>query len=352
MTAIFTKKNIIMILSIIVIGLLIYFILPISIPIILALITALLLEPAVRMIVQRGKVKRNVSVLLVFLMFLLLIGISGYFITTKVVGEVIQLAENAPAYVNEINRVWKDFETTISTTVEDLPKEFVEEVSNQVENFLLNTRDELAGSLNIENVKNIFTNIPNYLVNLLVYLIALFLFMIDLPRLKEKAYSHMTERTAQQVAFMSKRISVVMFGFIKAQLLVSVIIFLAALIGLLLISPEIALIMALIIWVIDVIPLIGSIIVMLPWTLFQFMTGDIALGTKLAILTIVLLIIRRTIEPKVMGTHIGLSPLATLISMYLGLRLFGFLGFFIGPMILIVYNTAREAGIIRFRFKI
>jgi predicted PurR-regulated permease PerM len=89
-----------------------------------------------------------------------------------------------------------------------------------------------------------------------------------------------------------------------------------------------------------------------PWTLYHLISGDPVLAAQLGILTAVLLIIRRTIEPKVMGSHIGLSPLATLISMYLGLKLFGVLGFFIGPMILIVYNSAREAGIIRFHFKL
>jgi predicted PurR-regulated permease PerM len=58
------------------------------------------------------------------------------------------------------------------------------------------------------------------------------------------------------------------------------------------------------------------------------------------------------VEPKVMGEQIGLSPLATLISMFIGLKLFGFLGLFIGPLIVILFTTAREAGIIKLEFKI
>jgi sporulation integral membrane protein YtvI len=339
-------------LSIIILAAILLFILPISVPLIVAFITALFLEPTIRLFQHKGKLKRHLSVLIVFLLFFILISVSGYILTTKVVGEVIQIAENAPSYINEITTVWENFEDDISSTVKDFPPVIVEEVSNQVTSFLQKTRTELTSYVNIENVKAIFTNIPNYLVNLIVYLIALYLFMLELPRLKMKAYSYLTEKTAEKVTFMISRLSYVVMGFIKAQFLVSIIIFVASLIGLLFIAPEIALIMSLIIWIIDVIPLIGSIIIMGPWTLYHLITGDVTIAAKLGVLTVILLVIRRTVEPKVMGSHIGLSPLATLISMYLGLNLFGVLGFFIGPMILIVYNSAREAGLIKIKFKI
>jgi predicted PurR-regulated permease PerM len=78
----------------------------------------------------------------------------------------------------------------------------------------------------------------------------------------------------------------------------------------------------------------------------------VSTGSKLLILAAVLLIIRRTVEPKVMGKHIGLSPLATLIAMYLGLMLFGVIGFIIGPLLVIAFTSAKEAGIIKLNFKL
>ncbi|KEZ49957.1 MULTISPECIES: sporulation integral membrane protein YtvI [Metabacillus] len=352
MSTIFTKRRLLTALFIVLIGLIIYFLLPISVPLIMAFLTALLLEPLVRLLQNRAKLQRKLSVLITFLLFLCLIAVSGYFITTKVVGEAIITIENAPEYINEITVAWNEIEERFTHSAKDLPPEFVNEISNQVKEFLEKTKADLASSVNIENVKTIITNIPDYMVNMLVFLIALFLFMLELPNLKMRMYAHMKENTAQKVNFMINRMSYVIFGFVKAQFLVSIIIFIASFIGLMLIMPEVALVMAIIIWVIDVIPIIGSIIIMGPWTLYHLISGDTILAAKLGILTAVLLIIRRTVEPKVMGSHIGLSPLATLISMYLGLKLFGVLGFFIGPMILIIYNSAREAGIIRFTFKI
>lgn len=352
MTAFFRKKPFIITLYILFLIIIGYFILPITIPLVLAFFTALLLEPLVKLGQIKLKLRRNLSVLIVFLLFMLFSTFSTLFLATKLIGQVIEIAENLPIYINDINHIWLNIEKTLYNTAEDLPPEFVREVSNQVGQFLQSAKLYLISAVNIENIKNVFTNIPNYLVNLLVYLIALFLFLIDLPRLKKRFYSHLTESTAEKVTFMFSRLSYVVLGFVKAQFLVSIVIFAASLIGLLIIVPDVAILMAFIIWVIDVIPILGSIIIMGPWTLYYLLSGDMGMATELGILTAVLLIIRRTLEPKVMGSQIGLSPLSTLISMYLGLKLFGFLGFFIGPLLLIAYNSAREAGIIKLNFKI
>ncbi|MGM0750298.1 MAG: sporulation integral membrane protein YtvI [Bacillota bacterium] len=352
MSKFFTKKVLMITLIILILAIVAFFILPVSVPLITAIITALFLEPAVSFIQKRFSAKRRIAVLSVFILFLLLISVSSFFVTTKVVGEGIKLIEDAPKYVNQLSDIWLDYEDRLLNATEDLPDELVKSFSEDVQNFLNSGKTKILNSVNIEKISVFLSYIPNYLVSFLVYLIALFLFMLDLPRIKKSIYGHLTERTAEKVAFMTSRLTYVIFGFFKAQFLVSIIIFIVSLIGLLFISPDVAIVMSIIIWVIDFIPLIGSIVVLGPWAIFHLLTGNIALGTQLAVLAAILLIIRRTVEPKVMGTHIGLSPLATLIAMYLGLKLFGVLGFIIGPLLLIVFNSAKEAGIIKTNFKL
>lgn len=69
-------------------------------------------------------------------------------------------------------------------------------------------------------------------------------------------------------------------------------------------------------------------------------------------LAAILLIIRRTVEPKVMGDQIGLPPLPTLIGLWLGLYFFGIIGLIIGPLSIIAILSAKEAGLIKLDFKI
>lgn len=95
----------------------------------------------------------------------------------------------------------------------------------------------------------------------------------------------------------------------KAQIIASFIILGASFIGLLLIiTPKYALIMAIVIWIIDIIPILGSIAVLAPWAVYHYLTGDMVMGTKLTILAVILLVIRRAVEPKLMGSQMGVSP--------------------------------------------
>jgi predicted PurR-regulated permease PerM len=66
------------------------------------------------------------------------------------------------------------------------------------------------------------------------------------------------------------------------------------------------------------------------------------LGIELAVLYVVMVIVRNILEPKIVGRQIGVHPLAMLISMYVGLRIFGFIGIFILPLILVVIKGFYE----------
>lgn len=337
----------------IVIGaLLFYFILPISIPLIVAILTAIMLEPIVQIIHRKLKLNRQLAITLVFTVFTLLLALVTFFVVTKVVAQGIKFIEDAPIYINNVTQMWHQYEEHFEKAAQDFPAEVVNAFTEEVNTLFESLIASLKQYVNIEKISAFLSYIPNYLVSFLVYLIALFLFMLDLPKLKTGIYKYMTEQTSEKVTFMTSRLSSVVFGFFKAQFLVSLIILAASLIGLFIIAPKVAVIMSLIIWIIDLIPIIGSIVILAPWSLYHLMTGNIAMGTKLAILAVILLIIRRTVEPKVMGQHLGLSPLATLISMYLGLKLLGILGIIIGPTLLILFKSAREADIIKINFKI
>ncbi|MDG5788323.1 sporulation integral membrane protein YtvI [Evansella sp. AB-P1] len=351
MTSSTVKKYTYIILGIILIGLLAYFILPVSVPIITALITALFLAPAVTILIQRLKLSRSISVFIVFIAFLILLVVIAYFLLTKAITQLAGFVENLPGTINEIYIAWNNFLNNLRVQMPQY-SEIVDDIDTQVTNTFFTLRENMANIDIIGHVTSILVKIPAYIVSLLVYLISLYLFLLELPRLKTKLLGYMTEKTADKVKFMSSRLSYVIFGFFKAQFLVSVIIFIVTFIGLLIIAPEVAFIMSIIIWVIDFIPIIGSIAVLAPWALYYLVAGNPAMGIQLLVLAAILLTIRRTVEPKVMGHHIGLSPLATLISLYIGLQLLGILGFILGPLIVILFTSAKEAGIIKLNFKI
>src|SRR5699024_5280180 len=107
-------------------------------------------------------------------------------------------------------------------------------------------------------------------------------------------------------------------------------------IGLLVLGIKHALTIALIIWLVDFLPYIGAILIFLPWAIYAFSTGEVFLGTGLAILYGLIVIQRQLIKPKILSSNIGISPLMTLITLYVGFKLIGFIGIVIGPLTFIL----------------
>ncbi|HSI67806.1 MAG TPA: sporulation integral membrane protein YtvI [Planococcus sp. (in: firmicutes)] len=348
----FNKKIFTIILMAAITLLIIVYILPVAVPLIIALITAILLEPLVKFMQTRFKWQRKSAVITVFIAFLLVISGILYWTVTKLIGQIIQFSKAMPEYINSLSDMWTNVENFFLRTTRDMPLEVVSSLETEFAVVLGDMRNWTLSILNYDTVTNLLTGIPAFLVSFIVFVIALFLFMLDLENLKVLLFKRLKESTAEKVRFMAARLSKVVFGFLKAQFLVSLIIFAVSLVSLYIIVPEYALVMSLVIWIVDFIPILGSIIVLTPWFIYQFISGDIVLGTQLAILALILLVIRRTVEPKLMGSQIGLSPLATLIAMFIGLKLFGFIGFFVGPLMVILYTSARESGMIKDDFKI
>lgn len=346
------RKNWTLIILTVVILFLFFFILPISVPLVVAYTTALMLNPLVRLCQKGFKIGRKLSVTIVFIVFLLLLSLIGYFTVTSVIKQLVSLAENTPTYIIQINQALLSWGDSLEGFMADLPTEFVNEVNAGIRSSADALTDFIRNTFRVDRVAGFVAAIPNYIVSFIVYLIALFLFMLDLPSIIAKFYNLFSDASAQKIQYVTNRLKSVLFGFLKGQLLVSLIIFAVSLVGLFIIVPEYALIMSMIIWIVDMIPIIGSIIVLAPWSIYMFLVGSTFVGIELAILALILLAIRRTVEPKVMGVQMGLSPLTTLISMYIGLRLFGLFGFIIGPVVSIIFTSAKELGIIKFNFKI
>ena len=102
---------------------------------------------------------------------------------------------------------------------------------------------------------------------------------------------------------------------------------------------EYSLLLAIIIAFIDILPVLGVGTVLIPWGLITLMMKDFRTGTGLLILYGIITILRQFIEPKIIGKSLGLHPLVSLISMYMGFRLFGVFGMITGPLTAMVISS-------------
>ncbi len=323
---------------------------PYSVPLLFALATALLLEPSIRRLQENYKLKRAHAVTVIFSLFIIILGLSLYFLVVIFVQQVMALSQKLPYVLNEATKVLDRLIQTWQSYSSSIPQEIIDSLErgvNTVEQMLLSFATNLTQSL-----VHYIAAIPAFLIHFLVYLIALFLICLDLPQLKQGMRRYLSERTEQRLGMVVAQLSKAGIGFLKAQFLLSLITFFLALSGLFVLGVDYAALMALVIVVVDILPILGTGSVLVPWGLISMANGNNTLGIGLIVLFVVITVVRRIIEPKVFSTNLGISPLAALVSVYLGFQLLGFIGLFVGPVVVILVEALAKAGVIKWTIKL
>lgn len=90
---------------------------------------------------------------------------------------------------------------------------------------------------------------------------------------------------------------------------------------------------------------IGPGTIFVPWIIWEFATGSTRMGVSLLLVYATISIVRQVLEPKIVGDNIGLHPLVTLISLYVGLQLGGLVGMILGPVSVVIFMACYRAGI-------
>lgn len=121
--------------------------------------------------------------------------------------------------------------------------------------------------------------------------------------------------------------------YLRACLLLGLLTFCLSFIGLALLRVPYAFILALLLAVVDLLPLLGTGIILIPWALVCLLLGQVKLGIGLLVLYAIATLVRQVLEPKLIGDGLGLHPLVSLLSMYAGLRLFGVWGMILAPLV-------------------
>ena len=138
-----------------------------------------------------------------------------------------------------------------------------------------------------------------------------------------------------------------LLGYFRAILILMGFTFVEVSVGLFILDVKYVFLLALIVALSDAIPIVGTGVVMLPWILWNVFTGNMPLAFGLAIIYVLGVLIRQILEPKIIGSQIGLHPLVTLLAMYIGLQFFSILGMFIGPISMIIVKNLQEAGVLK-----
>lgn len=314
-------------------------------PFLLALLVAVLIDPVVRLIMKYNRIPRKLAAVLVCTLFTLLIFLLMYSVGSKITVETRDFFQTLD--LDEVIAQVTDTSQGILDSFSPVLAESIREALGQV----LTSLGSILGGFS-KPVFNLAVSIPSLFLSSIVFFLALFLISMGLPSIKSSFLGLFEEHTAAKMDTVIQTIRKAINGFIVAQLLMSIITFVLMLAGLLILDVKYMLALAFIVTLVDILPILGTGSILIPWAIYEIVTDDSYLGFGLLILYLVTLVVRRVLEPKVIGNAIGIGALPALVSLFVGLKLIGMAGIFLGPLIVIVYKAMRSVGLLNIKIKI
>lgn len=174
--------------------------------------------------------------------------------------------------------------------------------------------------------------IPRFFISLFVFVVSTYYFSCDWESV-HRGIRRILPPRGQEILFrIRKRFLPTLWRWIKAWGLLFLLSLTQLFLGLLLLGQSGAFSKALLIALVDILPVLGCGTVLIPWSAIAHLTGNTGLGWGLLVLYLVTLITRQFAEPKLVGSSIGIHPLLSLFLMFLGLFTFGFTGLLLFPL--------------------
>lgn len=209
---------------------------------------------------------------------------------------------------------------------------------------LQNLVSALSGSA-VNLISGIATGVPNLILSLLAMIFSTVFLVGDYEKITAFAGAHIPKGMKKLLENIRVYLTDTLFVVIRSYVLIMILTFTELSILFSIFGIEHAVVKAALIAVLDIMPILGTGGIMIPWAVISLVLGHTGLGLKLLLIYGIVTVVRNYVEPKIVGAQLGLHPIITLTSMFLGLRLFGFWGLFGLPVgISFLWKQRTEAG--------
>ena len=339
-------------------------------PFVVAFFLAMLLQRPVNFLSTKTPLKRGISSVIMVLFVLVIVGSILGLIIGRIVIELkgffdylLIKMEDAPAFVDQI-QAW------LSDTFSFLPKSLHESIMTATENFLNRLMGieakASADAIKAENSGIDFSllssplgavwgtakQIPMIAVGVLVCVVSCCFMTTDYRTLRDMILSQLSQKR-QSAVIRTKQVTFSTLGKMgKAYSIILFVTFMEMLLGLSFLKlihvydSGYIFAIAFITAIVDIIPVLGTGTILIPWALWSLFTGDVGLGIGLLVVYAIISVIRQVIEPKLVASQLGLPPFVTIMAMYIGSQLFGFIGLFLLPITIMLLKVLNDEGVI------
>ena len=323
--------------------------LPMVTPFVIGFVIASVLIRPIRWLTKNLRLPWKLSAMVVILLFygtvgtlIALLGIKLFSTGAALVRAVPDFYEfyAKPTFLIIINNLEALFMRTDASVVAAL-----DGLGSQVLQYL----GQLVSSVSVFAVSfasGVAASLPGLFIKLVLMIISTFFIAMDYDRLTGFCLQQLGERGKSIFLEVKNYVIGTLFVCLRSYLLIMSITFVELSIGLSLIGVKYAIPVAFCIAIFDVLPVLGTGGIMLPWAALAAVGGNVSMGLQLLVIYLVITVIRNIIEPKIVGSQLGLHPVVTLSSMFVGAQFFGVIGLFGFPILLSLLRHLDDHGVI------
>lgn len=329
-----------------------YLLTPLS-PFIAGFIIAWLLNRPSRALARKLRLHARIPIFLLNIVFYVIVFVLALFAVVQVISALEHLVPQIPlVYTNSIAPFIRMAFEELEVKMAEYDPTFVE-IIDQMTRQLFSYLEQLVSQISVWAVKlvsSIVTGMPNVILSIIITVVSTFFISLDFDRvvgfLKSCLPARMRGTISETVTTGVSSIRKILVSYILIMMLS----FAELSIGFLLLNVPYAVGFALLVAVIDIMPILGTGLVLIPWAMIAAILGNFRMALGIAALYVIMLVVRNIVEPRLVGQQMGLHPLATLVSMFVGLQLFGLIGLFGFPITLSLYfkmhktNANRKAS--------
>lgn len=319
-------------------------------PFIIGLLFVLAAKPPVDAICKATRINRKVCAVAVLLIYYALIIMLLWILGAKMVSTLKGLFTHLPQYYNDsiypfiqkMNKLLVDLATRISPDTLNQLYDMMQNVTDNIREFIVKFSSGMVSYL-----AGLTAKLPFFLISLVFSILASVFISLDYDKIKEFLKKQMSPKTAEFLCDAKQHLGRTFSGYLRAYFIILLITFTELSIGLSILKIKGAIGIAALIAVLDILPVIGTGWMIIPWGIISLINGNYIVGAGLLILYVIILVVRNFTEPKIVGDQLGLNPVVTLIVIYLGYRWFGVSGMIMLPVAVTILVGLHKTGRIK-----
>ncbi len=321
-------------------------------PFIVGFLLAASVNPIVAKVTNKTKINRKICGFVILLLEYVVLALLFWYLGTKILNSAQVVFTSLPKYFDDnIVPMWNNIKDSINRMTKDLPPETLEQLSAVTDGAFGGLRD-LFSQLServVGFVAETTGKLPYYFLNVIFTILSSFFICMEYDKIKEFVKKLLPHRIVDLISDTKLQLGKTLLKYAKAYGIILVMTFTELLIGLSLLDVENALGIAAIIAVFDILPVLGTGGIMIPWAIFSFSAGNNFLGVGLLVVYLITIIIRNFTEPKIIGMQLGLHPLVTLVTIYVGYKIYGIMGMIGLPVFVTILIALHKTGRLKFK---